>query len=133
MAWDSETIKVNMIAGATFTTADLYKGVFVNSSGHAVVTQASTNTLAVGTLYSVTATTNGNGVEAVAVGWGPVVKLRMAGSTAAAGNTVSVSTAGRGIAPSTDTHLFGYIISGSSGTTGRVVTVLRTGSIGVGA
>ena len=79
-----------------------------------------------------TGSTNGNGVESVSIGWGPLVKLRMAGSTASVGNTVAVSTAGRGIAPTTDAHLFGYIIFGSSGTTGRVVTVVRTGSIGVG-
>ena len=129
MAYDN-TIKFDMIAGATFSTADLYKGVLVDSSGHAVVTQASTNVLAVGTLYSVTATTAGAGVEAVSVGWGPIVKVRLAASTAAAGNTVGFSTDALGVAPSTDIHLFGYIVSGSSGTTGRVVSVVRTGSIG---
>jgi hypothetical protein len=129
MAYDN-CIKFDLIAGATFSTNDLYKGVTVNSSGHAVVDTGSTATLPVGTLYSVTATTNGNGVEAVSIGWGPIVKMRLAGSTASVGNTIALSTAGLGIAPTTDAHLFGFIVSGSSGTTGRIVSVVRTMTIG---
>ena len=36
MAWD-RTDKVSYVAGTTFSTSDLYKGVVINSSGHVVV------------------------------------------------------------------------------------------------
>lgn len=127
MAADYATNKFSMVAGATFSTSDLYKGIVVDSSGHAVLTNTTdVSNLVVGTLYSVTATTAGAGVEAVTIGYGPVVKVNMAGSTRAAGQTIGFSTAGLGIAPTTDADAWGVILSGSSGSAGRIASVVRT-------
>jgi len=115
---------VSLIAGATFANADLYKLVSVDGSGHAVI-GPSTASGAVGTLLSVTATTGGAGSEVVTVGkLEGIGKLRMAGSTLAAGGTVAGSSNGFGIAPTTDQATIGTIVHGSSGTTGRIASVL---------
>lgn len=123
MAKSESQPTVSLIAGATFAAGDLYKFVSVNSSGHAVV-GPTTASGAVGVLLSRTST-SGAGSEPVTVGLlvgkGPV---RMAGSTLAAGGTVAGSSNGYGIAPTTDQAALGTIIEGSSGSTGRVVTVL---------
>lgn len=112
-----------LIAGATFGNADLYKFVSINSSGHAVI-GPTTASGAVGTLLGVTSTA-GAGVEPVTIGAllgkGSV---RLAGSTRAAGQTIAGSSDGYGIAPSTDQAILGTIVAGSSGSTGRVVTVV---------
>ena len=127
MAGDYATNKFSMIAGATFSSGDLYKGIEVDSSGHAVIGNTTDNSgLIVGTLYSFTATTSAAGVEPVLIGHGPVVKVNMAASTLAAGQTIGYSSAGLGIAPTTDSTAWGVILSGSSGSAGRVATVIRT-------
>ncbi len=124
----SDLKQTSRIAGTTFASTDKYKGITVNSSGHAVV--AATTDVAgtiIGTLYSHTASTAGAGVEGVSIGVGPIVKVNMAASTLAAGDLIGFSTAGFGIAPTTDAPNFGIIIDGSSGAAGRIVTVQRTG------
>jgi len=119
---------ISLVAGTTFASTDKYKGVTANASGHAVVPSATdVSGTIIGTLYTETGSTSGAGVEAVSVGYGPVVKVRMAASTLAAGDTVGFSTLGLGIAPTTDAATFGVIISGASGAAARVVTVVRTG------
>jgi hypothetical protein len=127
MAYDGATNKAAFVAGTTFSTGDLYKGVVINSSGHVVV-PATTDVsgLVIGTLYSNTATTGGAGVEAVTVGLGPIIKVNMAASTLAAGGSVGFSTDGLGIAPTTDATIWGVIAQGSSGSAGRIATVVRT-------
>lgn len=113
-----------LIAGATFAKADLYKFIAVNSSGHAVIGPTTASGTIVGTLESVTNTTVGAGSEPVTVagliGKSPV---RMAGSTRALGQTVAASSNGFGIAPTTDQAALGIAIEGSSGSTGRIFTV----------
>lgn len=127
MAYDGATNKWSYVAGTTFSTGDLYKGMIVNSSGHVIVPGSTVvDETVIGTLYSNTATTAGAGVEAVTVALGPVVKVRMAASTLSAGNTVAFSTAGLGIAPTTDNPQWGIIEHGSSGAINRIVTVVRT-------
>ncbi len=118
----------SVIAGATFSTGDLYKGLQINSSGHAVLPD-STDTAGriIGTLHQITSSTSAAGVEAVAYQYGPEVQVRMAASTLAAGDLVGFSTAGLGIAPTTDSGTFGVIKTGSSGAVDRIVTVIRTG------
>lgn len=119
---------LSIVAGTTFSSTDKFRGVVVNSSGHAVVpnTTAAQGRV-IGTLYTETATTSAAGVEAVNVAYGPVVKVYMAASTLAAGDSISFSTAGLGIAPSTDDlQPWGIILDGSSGAAGRIVTVVRT-------
>jgi hypothetical protein len=116
---------VSLIAGATFANTDLYKFIEVDGSGHAVIGASTSAVNVVGTLLSVTGTTAGAGVETVTVGLlSGIGKVRMAGSTRAAGQAVSASSAGLGIAPTTDAFQLGISIAGSSGTTGRVHSVL---------
>lgn len=129
MAWD-QTAKVSLTAGSTFSTGDLYKGVSVGTDGNAILVGSATgagstggNRL-VGTLYSATATTSTDD-NAVLVGVGPVVKVFMAGSTLKAGDSITFSTGdSHGVAATTN-DAFGIIIDGSSGSTGRIVSVLR--------
>jgi len=124
MAFSDSQPKVSLIAGATFASSDLYKFVSVDGSGHAVV-GPTTASGAVGTLLSVTATTGGAGSEVVAVGQlAGIGKVRMAGSTLSAGYTIAGSSNGLGIAPTTDQAAIGTIVSGSSGTTGRIASVM---------
>lgn len=130
MAAGYPTLKFSAVAGATFSASDLYKGLIVDSSGHVIIPDSSgVEATFIGTLNSFTATTSGAGVEAVTVQWGPVFKLRMAASTLAAGDPVSISTGGLGTASATDTSQVGVILSGSSGAVNRVVTVVRTASL----
>jgi hypothetical protein len=121
---------LNGVAGTTFSSGDLYKGVTFNASGH-VVLAAATDTAAtiIGTLNQFTGTTSAAGVEAVTYQWGPEVQVRMAASTAAAGDLIAFSTAGLGIVPTTDSDApgWGVVKSGSSGAVNRIYTVVRTG------
>jgi len=114
-----------LTAGATFSNSDLYKFVRVNSSGHAVITGTTNSLNVVGTLLSETGTTSAAGVEAVTIG-ALVGKgsVRLAASTAAAGNTVGASSVGYGVAPSTDALQLGTIVAGTSGAAGRIATVV---------
>jgi hypothetical protein len=117
-------INVQLIAGATFNKGDLYKFIAINSSGHAVIGPSTISGNIFGILNSVTASTLDAGVEPVAVsllvGKTP---LRMAGSTLSAGNLVAASSNGYGTAATTDAAALGVIVDGSSGSTGRIVTV----------
>ena len=125
----SDSKLISVIAGATFAESALYSGVTLNSSGHAVLPETTDVTgLIIGTLYGVTSTTSAAGSQAVNVGVGPVLKVQMAASTRAAGDTIGFSTAGLGIAPTTDAATFGMIQLGSSGAAARVFTVIRTGN-----
>lgn len=123
MAKSQNGPEVQLIAGATFAKADLYKFVAVNSSGHAVTsgpTTASGNIA--GVLTSVTNTTSGAGTEPVSV-WGinsGKFPVRMAGSTRAAGQLIAASSVGYGIAPTTDQAALAIAVEGSSGSTGRI-------------
>ena len=125
MAFDNTQI-ISVPAGTTFAETDLYKAVEVSSTGGAIIygTGGSTGGKGwIGTLYSVTATTNAG--EAVQVGVGPVIKLFAAGSTASFGNTLTAATEdGHFVAAgATDEGArLVSIIGGSSGTTGRILT-----------
>ena len=124
MAVSESQPRGSQIAGSTFAKTDLFKFVELNSSGHVVIGASTSAANVIGTLLGVTGTTSGAGVEVVPVG--ELIgkgKVRMAGSTLAAGNAISASSAGLGIAPTTDAFQLGIIQSGSSGTTGRIHTV----------
>ena len=115
---------VSHTAGSTFANTDLYKFVELNSSGHVVIGATTNAGNVIGTLLGVTGTTAGAGSEIVPVGLlEGIGKVRMGGSTLAAGNAISASTDGFGVAPSTNNLQLGIIKSGSSGTTGRVHSV----------
>ena len=124
----SDSKQISVIAGATFAEGALYSGVTLDSSGHAVLPNTTdVGGRIIGTLYGVTSTTGSAGSQALPIGVGPVVKVQMAASTLSAGDPVGFSTAGLGIAPTTDAPTFGMILVGSSGAAGRVFSVIRTG------
>lgn len=127
MAFDRTEI-ISLPAGTTFAESDLYKGVGVSSTGGAVLyhtAAASTGGRGViGTLYSVTATTNDDG-EPVKVAVGPVVKAFAAESTSSYGNMMTWSTDDSHLVAATTNEPFGVVIGGSSGSTGRILTVAK--------
>ena len=125
----SDSKKISVIAGTTFAESDLYTGVTLNSSGHAVLPDTTdVQGRIIGTLYGVTSTTNAAGSQAVEIGIGPKLKVQMTASTMAAGDSVGFSTLGLGIVPTTDAPVYGVIQQGSSGGAGRFFTVIRTGN-----
>ena len=125
MAWDNTQI-ISLPAGTTFAESDLYKAVEVSSTGGAIRYGTGGSTGGggwIGTLYSVTSTTNAG--EAVQIGVGPVIKVFAAKSTASYGNLLTASTAdGHFEAPgsSDDSARLVNIVGGSSGSTGRILT-----------
>lgn len=123
MAYSESATIVSQVAGSTFATSDLYKLVVVNSSGHVVVPDSTGNVLPFGSLYGRTSTTSAAASQAVPVAIDGIVKVQMAASTLSAGDYVAASTAGLGIAPTSDAYACGQIVSGSSGGAGRVVSV----------
>lgn len=127
MAVSEEPTIISMIAGATFSSGDVYKFVVATASGEVVLPNTTGNVLPLGVLYGRTQTTGSSGVEAVPVAIDGVMSVRMAASTIAAGDYVGSSTAGVGIAPSSDGYTFGIVVKGSSGGANRVVSVARLG------
>lgn len=125
MAYSEAATQISATAGATFSSADLYKWVVWASSQDRTVVLPNTtgNIVPIGVLYGRTSTTSAAGTQAVPIAISGVVKLRMAASTLAAGQYVASSTAGLGIAPTTDAYVAGLIVAGSSGAANRVVTV----------
>ena len=123
------TNKYSVTAGATFSSGDLYKAVGVNSSGDAVLYHNAAGTTdgapIAGTLYSFTATTSAAGSESVVIGHGPVVKAFAAGSTEAPGSIVTWSTDDSNLVIATTNEPYGTILRGSSGSTGRIVWVVK--------
>jgi hypothetical protein len=124
----SDTKLISMPSGTTFAEASLYQGVGVSATGGAVLLSAapaSTDGVGcIGTLYSVTSSTVAG--EAVSIGVGPVVKCFAAGSTSHAGNIMTWATADAHLVAATTNEPWGVVIAGSSGTTGRILTVARS-------
>ena len=138
MAFSESPTLASFVAGATFSTADLYKIVHLTTSGE-VILSTSSDTYGLGTLYGKTNSTSSTGVEAVPVAVAGVVKCQLAASTKAAGGWIAASSDGLGVAPTSELQPFGRIVSGSSGAVNRVVsvlidrTMLTTGSVLAGA
>jgi hypothetical protein len=138
MAYSEGPIIVSAVAGATFSTADIYKLVHLGTSGEVVISTSS-DTFAFGSLYGRTSTTNSSGIQAVPVAVGGVVKVQLASSTKHVGQWIAGSSDGFGVAPTSELQPFGVIVSGASGGAGRVVsvhvskTMLTTGSVLAGA
>lgn len=124
MAYTETAQKVSFVAGTTFSASDVGKFGVVNGSGQFVLPATTGNVLPVGVLDGRTSTTSAAGSEAVPVVVAGIAKVNMSGSTLAAGDFVASSTAGLGIAPTTDAYTAGRIVSGSSGGAGRKVSVL---------
>ena len=123
MAFSNSQPKYPLVAATTFAATDLYK--FVELTTDAQVTiGATTSPHIVGTLLSMTATTNGAGQSVTVGGLSGIGKVFMAGSTRDAGQTVAASSAGFGVAPTTNQAAYGIALEGSSGSTGRIFPVL---------
>jgi hypothetical protein len=120
MAYSESAQIVSMDSGSTFAATDLYKFVVATTAG-VVLPNTTGNVLPIGVLYGRTSTTSAG--QAVPVAIGGIAKVNMAASTLAAGDYVGSSTAGLGIAPSSDAYTAGQIVSGSSGGAGRKVSV----------
>lgn len=123
MAYSEKPVLISLTAGTTFADGDLYKFVDIDAQGHAIIMDTTGNNLAAGVLYGRTATTSTE-AEVVPVAIGGVVKVRLAASTMAVGNWVAASSAGLGVAPSTDGYVMGKLVAGTSGTTGRIASML---------
>jgi len=125
MAYSEVQPTVSLLAESTFGSGDLYKFVELSANARVVIAGQSTSAIPIGTLRSQTYSTSTGANEAVTVGLlQGIGKVQMAGSTAAAGNIVACSSAGLGTAPTTDAYQVGTIVAGSSGTTGRIHSVL---------
>jgi hypothetical protein len=124
----SDSKLISVPSGATFAETDLYKGVAISATGGAVLysaAAASTDGVGcVGTLYSVTSTTVAG--QAVSIGVGPVVKAFAAGSTSHAGNIMTWSTDDAHLVAATTNDPWGVVVAGASGSTGRILSVIRT-------
>ena len=135
MAFSETANIVSRPAATTFSTSDRYKFVVVNAStsagvvGHVLLPNTSGPTfLPFGVLYGITSTTDVG--QAVPIAIGGIAKVQMAANTLSAGDYVASSTVGLGIAPSSVAYTAGQIVSGSSGTTGRIHSVnLFTGPL----
>jgi len=121
-AYSESAVLVSEVAGTTFAATDLYKFVHLDANGNVTLAAPSTNSFPYGVLYGRTTTTS-TGTRAVPVAISGVAQVQMAASTLAAGGYIASSTAGLGIAPSTDAYVAGQITSGSSGTVGRIHSV----------
>jgi len=121
----SDTKLISLQSGSTFAEADLYKAVGVSATGGAVLYSAALGATGgrgvIGTLYGITSTTSAG--QAVEIGVGPIVKAFTQGSTESAGSLVSWATADAHLVVATTNEPYGVIVAGSSGTTGRIVTV----------
>jgi len=127
MAYSEKAVCVSFIAATTFGSTSLYKGVEIDAEGHAIdpasTAVTSTAGVPIGSLYGVTQTTSTE-AEAVPVAIGGVFKAQFDASTLAAGGYCNWSTAGRMRAATTDDVARYVIVDGSSGSAGRVLSVM---------
>ena len=126
MAYAEAQPSVTLIAESTFASSDLYKFVEMSTATGRVSIVASTGIgNVVGTLLSQTYSTSTGANESVTVGLlQGIGKVYMAGSTLAAGAAIAASSLGFGAATSTNASQMGRIVEGSSGSTGRIASVL---------
>jgi len=125
MAYSENQPTVSLIAESTFAKTDLYKFVELTTANRVQVPASTAIPRLVGTLLSQTYSTSTGANEAVTIGLlQGIGKVFMAGSTLAAGDSITCSTLGYGISSSTNRVKLGIIVDGSSGTTGRIHSVL---------
>ena len=124
MAISEGPTQESWIAATTFSSTSIYKFVCADAEGHAIDASnvGSSNIWPIGSLYSQTRTTTTEAESVTVATWG-VVKVQAVESTMHAGNVCAASTAGYAIAPSTDYPIVGVVKYGSSGGTGRVLSV----------
>ena len=126
MAYSESQTQFSAIAETTFAKTDLYK--FVQRStanGRVSIVATTAPTAVVGTLLSETYTTSTGANEVVTLGSinDGIGKVYMAGSTLHVGSPVACSSKGFGISPTTNSVQLGFIVEGTSGTTGHIASV----------
>ena len=125
MAYSENQPTVSLIAESTFAKTDLYRFVELTTANRVQIPASTAIPRLVGTLLSQTYSTSTGANEAVTIGLlQGIGKVFMAGSTLAAGDSITCSTLGYGISSSTNRVKLGIIVDGSSGTTGRIHSVL---------
>ena len=128
MAFSESQPTVSLVAETTFAKTDLYKFLQMSTAtGRVSVVESTGPNMVVGTLLSETYSTSTGANESVTVGlMQGIGKVYMADSTESAGSPIGCSTNGFGVIASatTDTMQIGYIVDGSSGSTGRIHSVL---------
>ncbi len=120
------------IAGAqagTTLAGHQFKGMIMNASGdYLIPTTTSVIGLFRGVLMNKPAAA-GDAASIIAAG---PAKMKTSTTTLSAGDIIACSTAGWAIPPSTDAGAIGYVAKGgTSGSTGRVLPVFLTGSLGL--
>ena len=126
MAYAVTQPTVSLIAETTFAKTDLYKFVQMSTANGRVSIVATTAPVAVvGTLLSQTYSTSTGANETVTVGLlQGIGKVYAAASTLHVGSPISCSSKGFATTLSTNCTRQGMIVEGTSGTTGRIVSVL---------
>ena len=132
MAYAESQPTISLVAETTFAKTDLYKFVELSTVGRVSIGASTSAASVVGTLLSQTYSTSTGANETVQVGLlSGVGKVYMAGSTEHIGKAISASSAGFGVTPTTDALHIGWIVDGSSGTTGRIASVMFSGTYNV--
>ena len=128
MAFIENQPTVTLIAETTFSASDLHKFLAISTATARVsIVESTAPHRVIGTLLSETYSTSTGADESVTVGLlQGIGKVYMLTSTETAGSPIGCSTNGFGVIASatTDTLQLGYIVEGSSGGTGRIVSVL---------
>lgn len=128
MAFSESQPTVTMIAATTFSDSDLHKFLMISTdTAEVAIVESTAPDNVIGTLLSQTYSTSPSDAESVTVGLlQGIGKVYMLSSTENVGSPIGCSTNGFGVIASatTDTLQLGYIVEGSSGGTGRIVSVL---------
>lgn len=106
------------VPASTDLSASQYRFVTVNGSGQAALPA---NGASIAGVLQNKPTVGGQAATIMING---VSKVKAAGSTVAAGDIVSASSVGFAVALSAGDYAVGRVLAGSSGSTGRVLTVL---------
>ena len=122
MASEGQQIRLNMVAAATLGSAQ-YKGVVMSATRERGVLLPNTTSVLgqfVGVLQNAPAAVGDAAVVAIA----GETKMVTSNTTIAYGQTAHCSTAGWAIPTSTDAQRVGWVVAGTSGTTGRTISVV---------
>lgn len=104
------------VPASTSVNGTQFRFVSIDANGEAVFAAGA------GSIGVMTNKPDGSGIAATIVRDG-IVKVEAAGSTVAVGDLVTSSTIGRAVA-GTSTNALGRVVKGSSGSTGRILSVL---------
>ena len=117
MAWENHDAIITVPAT---TGLAAFRFVKIDSAGKAAYPAAGIAPIGV-SLVSTTGSTRDVAIPVQIVG---VAKVSAPGSTVAKGDIVSASSVGRARALSAGDYAVGYVVDGSSGSTGRILSVL---------